>query len=445
VSVKEKKNRKIKLTRRDFLGGSLAVAAGAGLAAPTKVLGSAGRIGMEEIKIKEYRTLGRTGVKVSDISFGSGELADSALLEAILDTGVNYIDTAEGYGRGRSERIIGSVLKKRDRKKIFVTTKLGIRGNVPSKEAIIERFEKQLERLNTDYVDCLMTHGPGTVERLKNETFFAAFDELKARDRVRFCGVSNHGSQWSDAPETMENVLLAAAADGRFDVMLFVYNFIQQEQGKKILEACKKYNVGATLMKTNPVLNYYEMKANAESAEAGSSQADYYNKLVPRLKEKADKAEAFKKEFGLSSFDDIRNAALLFVLDHPDVSCACPTIKNFEDIEFYVGLSGKKFQVHDKRMLAAYEAIMGDFYCRHACDECESACPAAVPVNTIMRYNHYFMAQKREKSAMEKYASLPGNKADLCSNCSGMCEQACPFGIPAQALLALAHKTLTLV
>ena len=117
------------------------------------------------------------------------------------------------------------MLKKRDRKKIFLTTKLGIRGDVPSKKSLLDRFEKQLERLNTDYVDCLMTHGPGTVERLKNEIFFEAFNELKARDRVRFCGVSNHGSQWQDAPDTMENVLMAAAADGRFDVLLLVYNF----------------------------------------------------------------------------------------------------------------------------------------------------------------------------------------------------------------------------
>jgi RNase P/RNase MRP subunit p30 len=65
----------------------------------------------------------------------------------------------------------------------------------------------------------------------------------------------------------MDKVLQAAAEDGRFDVMLFVYNFLQQEQGQRVLKACKENNVGATLMKTNPVLNYFEMKENAEKAE----------------------------------------------------------------------------------------------------------------------------------------------------------------------------------
>ncbi len=76
--------------------------------------------------------------------------------------------------------------------------------------------------------------------------------------------------------------------------------------------------------------------------------------------------------------------------------------------------------------------------------ECESHCPHRVPVNTIMRYNHYFRAQGREKDALEKYANLPGPKADMCEDCSGYCEKICPYGIPIQVLLTLAHQTLTI-
>ncbi len=431
-------------SRRSFIGSSAAVLAGIGLSGRKKLLGAEASIQEKETKIKEYRMLGRTGFRVSDMAFGSGELAEPALLEAVLDAGINYIDTAEGYGRGRTERIIGSVIKNRDRKKIFVTTKLGLRGDL-TKEAIKDRALKCLERLQTDYVDCLMIHMPSTVEQLKNEAFHAAFQELKTEGRVRFCGLSNHGSQWGDVPETMEKVHLAAAEDGRFDVALLVYNFLQREEGERILKAYKEKNIGATLMKTNPVLNYLETKEQADQIKAdGKEIPERLQTLLVRLKTRADATETFQKQYGVKNFDEIRSAAMKFVLSNPNVSCACPTIKNFSDLEFYGNLSGARFDLKAEKTLAAYTALYGDLYCRHACGKCEPSCPHAVPVNTIMRYSHYFQAQRREKSAMVKYASLPPNKADKCWSCSGYCEGSCPYGVPVQGLLMLAHNTLTL-
>ncbi|MGD9344708.1 MAG: aldo/keto reductase [Candidatus Aminicenantes bacterium] len=444
--MKENKSSSHKeLSRRRFLGGSAAVIAGAGLSARTKLFATDSPAEQGEVKVKEYRTLGRTGFKVSDMSFGAGELAEPALLEAILDAGINYIDTAEGYGRGRSERIIGSVIKNRDRKKVFISTKLGLRGDL-TKEAIKSRALKCLERLQTDYVDCLMIHMPSTVEHLKTEGFHAAFEELKAEGRVRFLGLSNHGAQWGDVPETMEKVHLAAAEDGRFDVALLVYNFLQKDEGEKILKAYKQKNIGTTLMKTNPVLNYMEVKEQADQMkEEGKDVSERLQNLLGRLKGRADATEAFQKQYGLKGFDEVRAAAMKFVLSNPDVSCVCPTIKNFSDLEFYGNISGARFDLEAKKTLAAYKTIYGDLYCRHGCDRCESSCPHSVPVNTIMRYNHYFKAQGREKSAMIKYAALPRNKADKCSDCSGYCENSCPHGVPVQGLLLLADRNLTLV
>jgi aryl-alcohol dehydrogenase-like predicted oxidoreductase len=432
------------LSRRRFLGSSAAALAGVGLIARKKLFGANSPAEENEVKIKEYRMLGRTGFKVSDMAFGSGELAEPALLEAILDAGINYIDTAEGYGRGRSERIIGSVIKNRDRKKIFITTKLGLRGDL-TKEAIKGRALKCLERLQTDYVDCLMIHMPSKVEQLNTEGYHAAFEELKAEGRVRFRGLSNHGAQWGDVPETMEKVHLAAAEDGRFDVALLVYNFLQKDEGEKILRAYKQKNIGATLMKTNPVLNYMEMKEQADRMEEeGRDISERLQNLLGRLKGRADATEAFQKRYGLKGFDEVRSAAMKYVLSNPNVSCVCPTIKNFSDLEFYGNLSGARFDLKAEKTLAAYRAVYGDLYCRHGCDKCESSCPHNVPVNTIMRYNHYFRAQGREKSSMVKYAALPQNKADKCSICSGYCESSCPYGVPIQGLLVLADRNLTL-
>ena len=133
------------------------------------------------------------------------------------------------------------------------------------------------------------------------------------------------------------------------------------------------------------------------------------------------------------------------MLNNPNVNAACPTILNYSDLEAYVSLSGSKFDLKAQNTLAAYKATFGEFYCRHACGKCEPQCPYGVPVNTIMRYNHYFMGQGKEKAAMVDYAALPVNKADICSMCVGHCEKACPHGVPVQGLLMLAHRTLTLV
>lgn len=437
--------KKKKMSRRGFMGGSIATLTGLGLSKGERLFGQDAGTNVDGPKIKQYRTLGRTGFKCSDIGFGSSGVTDPAFIGAILDAGVNYVDCAEGYLRGQVEKTIGDAMINRDRKKVFLTTKLGLRKD-DTKQTVIERANKCLGRLQSDYIDCLMIHMPSTVAALDNEAYHAAIKDLKAEGKVRFSGLSNHGSQWGDVPETMEKVHLAAAEDGRFDVALLVYNFIQHEMGENILKAYKKKNVGATLMKTNPVLNYMERKVEIDKAEEeGRDIPPRAKALVDRLKARADQAEGFKNKYNLTNFNEIRDAAIKFVLDNPDVNSACPTILNYSDLEAYVSLSGSKFDLKSRNTLAAYKATYSEFYCRHACGECEPQCPYGVPVNTIMRYNHYFMGQGKEKAAMLEYASLPTNKADVCSKCEGHCEKACPYGVRVQGLLMLAHQRLTLV
>jgi aryl-alcohol dehydrogenase-like predicted oxidoreductase len=215
----------------------------------------------QEGGIREYRTLGRTGFQVSDISFGTGNLDNANVLALALDMGMNYIDTAEHYVNGRAERTIGEVVPSRDRSSLFITTKLNLshpsvaRGR-DSKEQIKDRFRRCLENMRTDYADCLMIHLTPSVAMVTHEEFHAAFEELKAEGRVRFLGLSNHGMQhavYGGIEESMQDVIGAAAADGRFDVALFVYNFLQKEQGERIIEACRIKDMGVTLMKTDPV------------------------------------------------------------------------------------------------------------------------------------------------------------------------------------------------
>ncbi len=440
-------SKKTGIDRRQFLKKGAVGIFGAGILGASRGLGSQENEAEQKPKIKGYRVLGRTGFKVSDIGFGAADLQEPALLEAAIDAGVNYIDCAEHYNRGNAEKAIGEVLKKGtvERKKLFITTKLNISRGEQTRETIKERALKCLERLQTEYVDCIQIHMVPEVGQLKHEGFQAAFQELKAEGKVRFQGLSCHGAQYGEVPVSMEDILLAAAEDGRFDVVLFVYNFLQEEQGNRILAACKGKNMGTTLMKANPVIEYRDLKDFFEKAkEAGRDIPEQAVKMLDLYKSRAEEAEAFKKKYNLISFEEVRAAAIRFGLSHPDVHSTCPTITNYSDLEAYVALSGTTLSRVETQMLTDYRAVCGGLYCRHACGLCEPHCPHHVPVNTIMRYNHYFVAQHRERRAMVKYAQMQAAKADKCRDCAGHCQAACPYSVPVQGLLLSAHHRLTL-
>jgi predicted aldo/keto reductase-like oxidoreductase len=362
--------------------------------------------------------------------------------------GVNYIDTAEHYARGNSERSVGGVLPKRDRKKTFLTTKLNMMMGGNSKDTIKTRVGSCLERMRTEYVDCLMLHMVPTVEQVKHEPYHEAIRELKAEGKVRFTGLSTHGTEHRlDGPvkDDMDKIVLTAAEDGRFDVVLFTYNFIQRESGDRILKACKEKNMGTTLMKTNPVKFYQDMQDMAERSRAqGRKFGEPFYKIMEEFKTLVDRGEGFIKKYGVTGPGQTRDAAIRFCLGNPDVHSVCPSLNAFEELTAYVALSGTRLDPVGESMLSDYESGFGRYYCRHACGRCEASCPRGVPVNTIMRYYHYFAGQKREKYAIEKYHSLSRFDAGQCSDCRVCdCEQACPYGVPVQGLLILAHQTMT--
>jgi len=445
-------SQKNEFNRRTFLKTSVAGAFGTGVLRGKLGEEKSQETKQDKVKIKEYRTLGRTGFKVSDISFGAGYLNDPGVLNAALDMGINYIDTAEHYEQGRSERTIGEVLPKRDRKSIFLTTKLNLNPRMGNNtyEGLKERFHKCLERLKTDYVDCFMIHMTASVKEVSYEPYHKLVKELKAEGKVKFTGLSNHGLEfrlagtWVEDP--MEQIIGAAAEDGRFDVALFVYNFIQKEQGEKIIKTCKKHNIGITLMKTDPVKFHMETKGMFERIKnSGREIPEVYAKLYQEYETFIKQADAFKEQYKLTTPAQIRDAAIKFVLSNPGVHAACPSITTYDELNSFAALSGKKLEDSDTSMLLDYKDTLGRFYCRHACGICEQACPHHVPVNTIMRYNHYFEAHGREKHAMMNYAKLAESNADKCRNCEGFCESRCPYNVPVQTLLISAHQNLTLV
>lgn len=147
------------------------------------------------------RRLGTSDLMVTELglgcmSIGTDETKAKEIIEAALDEGVNYFDTADLYDFGENERIVGKALK-HVRDKVIIATKAGNRWNEnkdgwswdPSKEYIKEAVKASLKRLGTDYIDLYQLHG-GTIDDPIDETI-VAFEELKAEGYIRYYGISS--------------------------------------------------------------------------------------------------------------------------------------------------------------------------------------------------------------------------------------------------------------
>ncbi len=390
--------------------------------------------------VKEYRILGRTGFKVSDISLGYS--GNAQVIRKALESGVNYIDSAESY---KNQKFVGEAIKVVDRKKVFITSKLEIKKD-KSEAGFIKRFNQCLKELDTEYIDCMMIHSAEDIETLKTPGFHSAMDQMKKEGKLKYVGVSNHGSNWFKAPQvTMAAILNEAVKDGRFDVFLMAYNYLQKDLGAEVIENCKKEGVGVTLMKVNPIGMYYTIRDRIKKLEEEKKKVHpLYLEGIVRFKKRAEEAEGFIKKYNLNNPEEIRDAAVKFVLSNPNVNAVCCAMRNFDHIGEFIKLSGTVITAPEKKMLSQYKEGPGQLYCRHGCNECESSCPEELKISDMMRYNHYFDAHNREKYAIKKYMSLNGKDAALCAECSGHCEKACPYGLPVQGLLSMVHKNLSL-
>lgn len=399
----------------------------------------------EQLKIKRFRTLGRTGFQVSDIGCGPVEIRDESLLKFILKSGVNIIDTSEYYSNGNNERMVGRVIKEFDRSSLFLNTKLNI-GLNESKSSIISRVNNCLERLQTPYIDCLISANVNFSRLIKKESFHAAIKQLKQEGKIRFCGAACHGTSWAtNISESMDRVLMTAVNDGRYDIILMVYNFVQRDMGERVMEACAKKNIGTLAMKTEPFGGYYLdlIRVMEEKSNYGGELSRWEQHAYDLYKKLQEEAKPFLDKYSLNEKEAIRNASVQYILDNPEMHSILISFREFETAAKYLSLSGTSLDNSQARLIDSYRKEFSHYYCRHACGICENVCPHKIPVNTIMRYNHYLMVQKREEHAISLYKELTGNKPDKCSDCSGLCQKRCPYGVVIKELLGFAHKNLS--
>lgn len=196
----------------------------------------------------QTRVLGKTGATVSEIGFGAWQIGGSwgdvseadgkRALNAALDAGVTFVDTADVYGDGRSEKIIAAVLSERGGEKPFVATKAGRRLSPHVAEgytgANIEAFiDRSLSNLGVDTLDLVQLHCPPTEAYYRPE-LFGALDRLVTKGKIRHYGVS---------VEKVEEALKAIEYPGVATVQI-IYNIFRQRPHELFFTEAQKKNVG---------------------------------------------------------------------------------------------------------------------------------------------------------------------------------------------------------
>ena len=371
----------------------------------------------QSAEVRAYKRLGRTGLEVSDISFGSSRLrsGEERLVAHALNRGINYFDTAESYTGGQSETVLGRALKGQ-RDKVIITSKQFARAHSDVGEMMAE-LEGSLRRLQTDYVDIYMNHAVNHTDRLKNPAWGEFVERAKAQGKLRFTGMSGH------AGRLIEN-LDYALDENLVDVILVAYNFGQDPAFYERLAR------GLDTIAKQPDLP--RVLAKAKSKDVGviamkTLRGARLNDMRPFEKHGATYAQA----------------AFRWVLSNTNVDALVISMTETATIDEYLGASGSKAVAStDMELLRRYAVMTGASYCAHACNDCEGACPHGVPIADVLRTRMYATDYRDLAFARDEYAQLERN-ATACLSCDGSpCASACTHGIPVASLCAPTHRML---
>ncbi len=330
----------------------------------------------------EYRILGKTGLRVSRIGFGGIPIqridaeGTRTLMQALVEKGVNYIDTARGYTV--SEEYLGYGLEG-IRQHFVLATKSMSRD----KASMARDIETSLTNLRTDYIDLYQIHNP-KLEEL--DTVFSengaiqALREAKAAGKIGHIGITAHSTA----------VFEKALAYEEIETVMFPYNIVER-QGEALIARCREKNVGFICMK--PL--------------AGGAIED------GRL-------------------------ALRYILANDNVTVAIPGMAEVKELEQNLAAAEDTSPLTEEEK-AAFEKVraeLGQNFCRR-CNYC-APCTAGINIPSVFLFQGYLRRYGLARWARERYATLPV-KASACVEC-GACETRCPYQLPIRQMMAEAAK-----
>jgi len=297
-----------------------------------------------------YTTLGKTGLKISTIGFGAWGISgrdwgitddneSKAALHRAMDLGVTFVDTADNYGWGHSEKLIADVLKERsDRENIVIATKAG-NNFYPflnekhklspvnwdfSKKHLIFAVDKSLERLGVEQIDILQLHSP-TLDMIKNEEAFEALEILKNHGKIKHAGWSIQSFMETEQTKMVEKY------HDLIDVLQIRYNLFERQAEETLFPVAQKYNIGV-IVRIPLLFGFLTGKFNKDSKFGANDhrsmnlspeKLDTYIKMLARYDDFFTKNNEFTKA----------QLSLNFCVSHPAAHVVIPGCKNIAQVE----------------------------------------------------------------------------------------------------------------
>ena len=382
-------------SRREFLH--------AGLTLPVAGLASSAAFGKATVLSRSsspvattpkltYRTLGKTGLKVTAVGFGCMITSDASVIERASDLGVNYFDTARGYQHGNNERMVGAALKKR-RKDLILASKSDGR----TKASLLADLDTSLRELGTDYLDVWFLHGRDRTSDVSDE-MFETQQLAKQQGKIRFTGLSTH------KPTVMVPFLVEKRA---VDVVLSIYNFTMDKGMTEAVEQAGNAGMGVVAM-----------KVMAGGFRPGTPRHAFYPQLT--------------REGALL-------AALKWVLKNPQVNTTIPSMTDHDQLDENLKAMAGPFTETEEKLLAAHLERIAPLYCR-MCGDCEGTCAKGLPVADLLRYLTYAEGYGQFALGREHFLALPAEFTSVrCQNCLS-CTVNCPCGVNVSSRLTRAQE-----
>ena len=341
----------------------------------------------------QYKTLGKTGLKVTTVGFGCMITSDQSVVERGADLGITYFDTARGYQGGNNERMVGAALK-RKRKDLVLSTKTQAR----TKADALANIDTSLKELGTDYVDIWYLHAKSSPDQITPE-LIEAQQEAKKAGKIRVAGVSTHGGQKELMPALVKNP--------HVDVILTSYNFTMEPFMAGLLEEAAKAGKGIVAMKVM----------------AGG---------LRRIQKTDPAFEKLSREGAMLS-------ALKWVLQNPNVQTTIPSITDMDQLDENLKAMSERFGESDKKLLAVQMQRIAPLYCR-MCGQCDGQCRQGLPVADVLRYVTYADGYGQFGLGRERFQELSAEQMSVkCADCPG-CTVECPYGVRVAGRVARAQE-----
>jgi aryl-alcohol dehydrogenase-like predicted oxidoreductase len=303
----------------------------------------------------KYRRLGKSGLKVSEIGFGAWTIGldwwgkkiddDEAvrMLKRAYDLGINFYETADMYGKGKSERLLGQAFNGM-RNEVIYSTKWGYdmysaeqvgHAELPQKpdpEFLQVALKKSLERLDTEYVDVYSMHNP-KMNAIQNDELFASLDDLVKKGTIKGHGVAlGPAIGWRDEG-------LFSITNRNITCLQTVYNVLEQDPGRDLMNAAAPSDVGI-MVRVPDASGLLTGKVTAETKFDKNDHRSFRKQEF--IQEAMQKIENMKPLAAGKGWN-ITELAIKFILSQPQISVVLPTMISVEEIEMFAAISDGKY------------------------------------------------------------------------------------------------------